>query len=60
MFLVPIGNTKNVEEVRFSIDAPMLKYRHNTLNSCYFSSLASSFDSINQIKDANDISKRIE
>ena len=58
-FVVPIGNAKNVEEMKFHIDAPMLKYRQNTLNSCCFSSLLSAFDSINQIKAFNDISKNI-
>ena len=38
----------------------MLKYRQNSLNSCFFSSLASAFDSINQTKAANAIPKRIE
>ena len=26
MFLVPIGNAKNVEEMKFHLDTPMLKY----------------------------------
>ena len=60
MFVVPINNAKNVEEMKFHIDAPMLKYCQSTSNSCCFSSLESEFDSINQIKDANAISKRIE
>ena len=46
--------------MKFRIDAPMLKYRKNTLNSCCFSSLASSFESTNQIKAASDISNNIE
>ena len=39
MFVVPVGNAKNVEEMKFQIDAPMLKYIQNTSNSCCFSSL---------------------
>ena len=38
----------------------MLKYCQKSLNSFCSSSLASSFDSINQTKTANDISLRIE
>ena len=59
MFLFPIGNSKNMEEMKFHIDAPMLKYRQSTSNSCRFSSLVSAFDCINQTKAANDISKYI-
>ena len=29
-FVVPIANAKNVEEINFHIDAPMLKYLPNT------------------------------
>ena len=46
--------------MKFQIDFTMLKYCQNKLNSCCFSSLASAFYSINQIKYANAISKRIE
>ena len=60
MFEVPIVNDKNVEEMKFRIDSPMLKYHQNASNSCCVSSLESSFDSINQIKATNSISKRIE
>ena len=60
MFVVPIRNAKNVEEMKFRIDAPILKYLQNTSNSCCFSSLASVFDRINQIKAANYISNHIE
>ena len=60
MFLVLIGNNKNVEEMKFHIDDPILKYCQSTSNSCCFSILASAFDTINQIKAASDISKRIE
>ena len=59
MFVVPIRNSKNVEEMKFHIDIPMLKYYQNTPNSCCFSSLVSAFDSINNIKAYNDISNRI-
>ena len=38
----------------------MLKYCQNSLNGCCFSSLASDFDSINQIKAVNAISISIE
>ena len=60
MFVVPIRNAKNVEEMKFNIDAPMLKYCQNTSNSCCFSSLASVFDSINQIMAPNVISNSME
>ena len=50
MFVSPIVNAKNVEEMKFNIDAPILKYRQNTLNSCCFSILVSYFCGINQIK----------
>ena len=46
--------------MKFQIDFTMLKYCQNKLNSCCFSSLASAFYSINQIKYANAISKRTE
>ena len=48
MFVVPIGNAKNVEEIKFNTDDPMLKYRHNTSNSSCFGILASSFESVNK------------
>ena len=38
----------------------MLKYYQNSLNSCCFSSLASSFASIKQAKDDNDLYMRKE
>ena len=60
MFVVPIGNSKNVEEIKFHIDAPMIKYCQNTSNSCCFSSLVLAFGSINKIKAINAISERIE
>ena len=60
MFVVPISNAKNVEEMKFHIDAPMLKYWQSKLNSCCFSSLESSFDSINKINSTHVLSKRIE
>ena len=60
MFIVPIGNSKNLDETRFNTDASMLKYCQNTSNSCCVSSLASAFDSINKIKFINATSKRIE
>ena len=42
-FVVPIDSSKNMEEIKFNTDTPMLKYRQNTSNSCCFSSLASYF-----------------
>ena len=45
-FEVPIGNSKCVEKFKFHSDAPMLKYCQKLLNSCFFSSLVSAFDSI--------------
>ena len=60
MLVVSIVSAKNVEEMKFRIDAPILKYLQNTSNSCCFSSLASAFDSNDQIKSANAISNHIE
>ena len=60
MFEVTIGNTKCVEEMKFHSKAPMLKYRQNLLNSCCFSILAPSFDSINKTKASNYTAMRIE
>ena len=58
MFVVPIGNAKNMEEITFI--PPLLKYCQNTSDGCCFSSLALAFESINLIKAANAISKCIE
>ena len=60
MFVFPIGNVKNMEEMKFHIDAPMLKYRQNISNSCCFISLASAFEIIDKIKASNYVSERIE
>ena len=49
-----------MEEITFHIDSPMIKYHQNTSNSCCFVILVSSFESINQIKANNAISKRME
>ena len=43
----------------FHKDAPTLKFRKKSLNSCCFSSLASAFASIKQIKAAHATSLRI-
>ena len=43
-------------KIKFHSDAPMLKYRHKSLNSFCFSSLASSCASIKQTNTANAIS----
>ena len=59
-FQVPIGNENCVETFNFHSDAAILKYCQKSLNSCYFSSLASDFDSINQKKASNAISVLIE
>ena len=59
MFVDQISNAKNVEEIKFHINAPMLKYRQNSSNSCCFSNSESSFEIINQTKDSNAISKHI-
>ena len=40
MFVVTIVNAKNVEEMKFHINAPMLKYSQNSYNIYCFSSLA--------------------
>ena len=53
MFVFPIGNARNVEEMKFHIYDPMLKYRQNKPNNFCFSILASAFGSINQIKATN-------
>ena len=60
IFQVPIGNEKCVESFNFHNGAPILKYCQKLLNSCCFSSLASSFVNIKQIKTENAISLRIE
>ena len=49
-----------VKSFVFHKDAPTLIYRQKYLSSSCFSSLASAFASINQIKAANDISLRIK
>ena len=49
-----------MEETKFHVDAPMLKYRQSASNICCFSIFALAFDTINQIKADNAISKRIE
>ena len=59
-FQVTIGNEKCVESFKFLNADPILKYCHQSLNSYCFSSLASTFDSINHNNDANAISMRIE
>ena len=59
-FQVPIVNAKNVESFEFQNDAPILQYCQKSLNSCCFSSLASSFASINHNNNANSISLRIK
>ena len=60
MFQFPMGNSKCVENVKFHNNAPMLKYCQKSLNSCCFSTLASSVVSIKQIKAINAISFHIE
>ena len=60
IFQVPIGNSKCVETFKFHNDAPILKYCQKSLNRCCFSSLASDFVSIKQIKNTNAISLRTE
>ena len=59
MFVVPISNAKNMEEMKFHIYSPMLKYQQNTSNTCCFSILASAFEITNQSKANNVISKCI-
>ena len=59
-FQVSIGNSKCVEIFKYHNDVPMIKYCQKLLNICYFSSLASAFSSIEQTKDDNVISFRIE
>ena len=52
-FQVPIVNSKCVENFKFHNDAQIIKYFMNSFNICCFSSLASAFVSIKQIKDSN-------
>ena len=59
-FQVTIVNLNFVESFKFHNDAPIVKYFHNSLNSCCFSSLVSAFASINHNKDANAIPLSIE
>ena len=49
-----------MESFKFQNDAPILKYCQRSLNSCCFSSLASSFASIHHNNAANAISLRIK
>ena len=58
IFEVPIGNAKVVKSFVFHKEAPTLIFHQKSLNSCCFSSLASAFASIKQIKAANAISLR--
>ena len=60
MFVVPNSNSKNVDEMKFHIDYPMLNYCQSTSNSYCLSSLVPEFDSINQIKAFDAISKHTE
>ena len=60
IFQVTIGNSKCVGNFKFHNDSPMLKYHQKPLNSCCFSSLASSFASIEQTETTNAILLRIE
>ena len=49
-FQVPIGNAKVLKSFKFQKDASIISYCKKTLNSCCFSSLASSFASIKHFK----------
>ena len=49
-----------MESFKFQNDAPILKYCQKSLNICCFSSLASSFSSINHNNAANYIALRIK
>ena len=53
LFQVTIGNSKCVESFKFHNDAPILKYHQMSLNSYCYSSLASVFVVIKQIKTNN-------
>ena len=59
-FQVLIGSSKCLEFFKFHNDAPILNYCQKYLNSCCFSSLASAFVRIKQIKYSNAISLSIE
>ena len=39
-FVFTIENSKNVEEMKFNTDTPIIKYHQNSSKSCCFSSLA--------------------
>ena len=43
----PIGNKKITRKLQFHLAAPVMKYHQNTYNSCCLSSLASTFQCIN-------------
>ena len=60
LFQVPIANKIFVESFKFQNDVPIIKYCQKSLNSCCFSSLASSFAIAKQNKAANAISLRIK
>ena len=60
MFEVSIGNSKCMKKIKFHSNVPMLKYCQESLNSCCFSSLSSSFASINQTNAVNAIEMLIK
>ena len=51
IFGVTIGNAKITRKVRFYPAAPVIKYHQNSSNSCCLSSLAPSFNCINDNRD---------
>ena len=60
LFVVPIGNAKNTEEMLFNPRATVLKYHQESYNSCCLSSLKSYFHSIGDNKAAPSVANCIE
>ena len=60
IFGVPIGNAKITRKVQFHLAAPVMKYHQKTYNSCYLSSLSSSFHCINYNRAVHALINSIE
>ena len=59
-FVVPIGNTKIIENIVFHPEDPVLKYHQKLSNSCCLSILASSFHIIGDNRDLTALANEIE
>ena len=55
IFGVPIGNAKITRKVQFHPAAPVIKYHQKISDSCYLSSLVSSFHCINDNRAVPDL-----